>query len=108
MSLASLQNQDSTIKKADGTLSDQGVVALGRQVDLRARVERVRIVEVDEGGRESTILAEIFAKKGANIARNDIAVVDGEDMLVLSVEPAVHGSGRTHHLEVKAGRRSGA
>lgn len=102
MSVDGFFNQTLTIKKA-GALNSFGSVATGSSVTEAARIQRTRRLTIGEGGRQSEIRAVIYVSDGANIARQDLVTVDGEDMHVLSVQPAVHGDGFTHHLKVLAG-----
>lgn len=106
MAVQSFFKQTLTIKKA-GAVNRFGTRSPGTTVTEKGRIQRDRRTFIGPDGRESEIRAVIYTKKDADIAREDIIVVDGEDMHVLAVEPAVHGSGNTHHLKVLAGRVTG-
>ena len=72
---------------------------------ISARIQRRRQLTTLTDGRQSEIRAVIYVDKDADIAREDFVTIDGEEMQVLEVHPAVHGSGANNHVKVLAGSR---
>lgn len=88
-----------------GTLNSFGTKGKGTVAVIQARVQRQRQLTTLADGRQSEIRAVIYTDKAANIAREDLVTIDGEEMQVLEVQPAVHGDGFNHHKKVLAGSR---
>jgi hypothetical protein len=105
VSLLSLLQQTLTVKKA-GAVNDFGQKATASTITLQARIEKTnRLILDSNGGRESQVIARVFVKSDADVVKEDLVTLDGEDMIVLDVASQVGGLGAVHHKELLVGRR---
>ncbi len=76
----------------------------GAVVNINCRVEQGNDLNVNREGHESRIEALLIMAPDANIGREDLVTLDGEQMIVLEVGKERHGDGSIHHLEVMVGK----
>lgn len=103
MTIGRLLNQTLTVTAVSG-YTETGPPTYAAGVEYPARIEAENVMTSNDSGVDFHVSARAFLPADAVIAEGQTVVDEyGNTYEVLAVAPAVHGSGRFHHLEVRLG-----